>query len=60
MLLCGELQPDDTDEQQPHENEPRGGDGLLKSQNAHDDGAQGADARPDTVGGAHGQRLRGL
>ena len=23
MLLCGELQPDDTDEQQPHEDEGR-------------------------------------
>lgn len=31
MLLCGELKPDEADKQQPHENEPRGGDGLLKA-----------------------------
>ena len=42
MLLCGELQPDEADKQQPHENEPRDSDRLLEGQNAHDDGAQGA------------------
>ena len=32
MLLCGELQPDDADEQQPHENKPRDSDRLLEGQ----------------------------
>ena len=50
MLLCGELQPDDTDEQQPHENEPRDSDRLLEGQNAHDDGAP-ANACPSPGGG---------
>ena len=54
------FQSDDGRDERRQEEEPPECGWLAEYEDAYDDGTDGSDARPDGIGGAYGERLRGL
>ena len=58
--MTHKLQPNDGTDKRGNKEEPPEGSGFFKKEDADDNGANGADARPYGIGCAHGQGQRGF